>query len=265
MARIRTLKPEFWTDEKIVALSYETRLFFQGMWNFADDCGHIENEPLRLKLQILPNDPVDATEQIKALVDAGLVEKRSGCLLIPNFGKHQRIDKESRCRFSEDSTKPLRGRREPSSTPRKKKPRKGREGKGEEWKGRENSPNGLSDESARKPTDDQTWVNAQVEKLAPLISSGEVSTRQAFEDIFNFAFEANGKGPSDPLNAAKFILVAYLRAVEGRAPRRDEWPLMGKLVKEYGKRSFTGFAEAIAKTPEDWFRYARGVLREKAS
>lgn len=137
MARIRTLKPEFWTDEKIVALPYETRLFFQGMWNFADDCGHIENEPLRLKLQILPNDPVDATEQIKALVDAGLVEERSGCLLIPGFERHQRIDKESRCRFSEDSTKPLRGRRESSTTPRKKKPRKGREGNGEEGNGGE--------------------------------------------------------------------------------------------------------------------------------
>lgn len=137
MARIRTLKPEFWTDEKIVTLPYETRLFFQGMWNFADDCGHIENEPLRLKLQILPHDPVDASEQIKALVDAGLVEQRSGCLLIPGFEKHQRIDKASSCRFPEDSTKPLRGRRDTSSTPRNKKPRKGREGNGKEGKGGE--------------------------------------------------------------------------------------------------------------------------------
>lgn len=30
MARIRTIKPDFWTDEKLVKLSMEARLFFIG-------------------------------------------------------------------------------------------------------------------------------------------------------------------------------------------------------------------------------------------
>ena len=40
MARIRTIKPEFWTDEKVVTLPFEARLLFIGMWNFCDDEGY---------------------------------------------------------------------------------------------------------------------------------------------------------------------------------------------------------------------------------
>ena len=39
MARIRTIKPEFWIDDVIVELPFETRLLFIGIWNFADDAG----------------------------------------------------------------------------------------------------------------------------------------------------------------------------------------------------------------------------------
>lgn len=132
MARIRTTKPEFWTDEKIVNLPYETRLFFMGLWSFADDCGHVEDEPLRLKLQILPNDDVDAKKLIETLISVGIVKRLRGCLSIVNFQKHQKIDRPSTCRFDEDSTKPPRKRRERSESPPS---RKGREGNGREGKG----------------------------------------------------------------------------------------------------------------------------------
>ena len=39
MARIRTVKPDIWTDEKFVELSPLARLLFIGLWNFADDEG----------------------------------------------------------------------------------------------------------------------------------------------------------------------------------------------------------------------------------
>ena len=42
MARIRTIKPEFWEDEKIGKLPIPCRLFFIGCWNFADDFGVIK-------------------------------------------------------------------------------------------------------------------------------------------------------------------------------------------------------------------------------
>lgn len=138
MARIRTVKPEFWTDLKVVTLSPFARLLFMGMWNFADDCGHIEDEPLQLKLQILPNDAVDASGLVEELMDVGLVKRLTGCLEIVNFNRHQRIDHPSTCRFAEHSVKAPRGRTkspEPSKTPRS-----GREGKGVERKGKKPSP-----------------------------------------------------------------------------------------------------------------------------
>ena len=59
MARIRYLKPDFFKDEDLATLPYEVRLFFAGLWNFADKAGRLEDRPLRLKAEIFPYDNVD--------------------------------------------------------------------------------------------------------------------------------------------------------------------------------------------------------------
>jgi len=46
MARIRTIKPEFWTDGDMFKLSRDARLFYIGLWNFCDDNGVIEHDPV---------------------------------------------------------------------------------------------------------------------------------------------------------------------------------------------------------------------------
>ena len=56
MARIRTIKPEFWEDEKLVMLPLGCRLFFIGTWNFADDLGVLRYNPVLLKSRIFPLD-----------------------------------------------------------------------------------------------------------------------------------------------------------------------------------------------------------------
>lgn len=53
MARIRTVKPEFWTDEKIVECSIPARLLFIGLFNFADDKGCLERSPKRIKIVVV--------------------------------------------------------------------------------------------------------------------------------------------------------------------------------------------------------------------
>lgn len=45
MARIRTIKPEFWRSPDIMALSYFQRLLFIGLWNLADDYGRGHYDP----------------------------------------------------------------------------------------------------------------------------------------------------------------------------------------------------------------------------
>lgn len=105
MARIRTIKPEFWTDEKIVTLPYEVRLFFIGMWNFADDEGYLEDQPERLRMQVLPGDEIDAVAVVDLLVAAELVERvevEGGrtALRVGGFAKHQVISNPSKSRIS---------------------------------------------------------------------------------------------------------------------------------------------------------------------
>lgn len=71
MARIRTIKPMFWVNEDIVALPFEYRLLFIGLWNFADDEGFMKYKPAQIKLQVFPGDDVNITAGIKALSNRG--------------------------------------------------------------------------------------------------------------------------------------------------------------------------------------------------
>lgn len=99
MARIRTIKPEFWTDEKIVECSFEARLMFIGMFNFADDKGNLVRSPKRIKMQIFPADMIDCEPLIKELSQAGLISEYSVSgveyIHIDGFSKHQKINRPS--------------------------------------------------------------------------------------------------------------------------------------------------------------------------
>jgi len=67
MARIRSLKPDFFKDEDLATLSFDVRLFFAGLWNFADKAGRLEDRPLRLKAEIFPYDDVDVKNCLDSL------------------------------------------------------------------------------------------------------------------------------------------------------------------------------------------------------
>lgn len=105
MARIRTIKPEFWTDSIIVQLPYVARLLYVGMWNFADDEGALWDEPDRIKLQILPADDVDIEGLIDLLVATGRLSRcTSGdgreYLQIEKFLEHQKVQHASPSRIT---------------------------------------------------------------------------------------------------------------------------------------------------------------------
>jgi hypothetical protein len=110
MARIRTIKPEFWIDEKIVDLSAFARLLFIGMWNFADDQGFIDYKPRRIKMQVFPADDVDVQALLDELLAAGRVVAHLSpigpVLRIVNW-HHQRVDKPARERFAENELQPF--------------------------------------------------------------------------------------------------------------------------------------------------------------
>ena len=103
MARIRTIKPEFWTDEKVVELSAFARLLFIGLWNFCDDEGRMVYSPKRIKMQVFPADSLDISELFGELRRASLITvydvENVEYLQVSNFAKHQKVDKRSPSKY----------------------------------------------------------------------------------------------------------------------------------------------------------------------
>lgn len=62
MARIRTVKPEFWTSEQVVECSPIARLMFIGMWNFCDDAGNHPASFKTLKMEVFPGDEISLAQ-----------------------------------------------------------------------------------------------------------------------------------------------------------------------------------------------------------
>lgn len=97
MARIRTIKPEFWTDGDMLKLSRDARLFYIGLWNFTDDNGILEYDPISIKARIFPNDRVFIGKLLEELIKINKVlvyevEKRQ-YIFIKSLANHQVIDR----------------------------------------------------------------------------------------------------------------------------------------------------------------------------
>lgn len=131
MARIRTIKPDFWTDEKLTECSMSARLLFIGMFNFADDNGNLPASAKKLKMQIFPADSLDCQPLLNELIAHGVIMEYSVSgdkyLNICGFKKHQVINRPSSTSIPEPSN-------EDSVSAHVELP-DGREGKGKEGKG----------------------------------------------------------------------------------------------------------------------------------
>ena len=81
MPRRRMIKPEFFTDEKVISLPIPARLLFIGMWNHADDEGIFKDSPIQLKVQVFPADETIDLNVIKTYIALMIDQK----LLIPGL------------------------------------------------------------------------------------------------------------------------------------------------------------------------------------
>ncbi len=166
MARIRSIRPEFWSDEKIVECSAWARLLFIGLWNFADDHGRMEYSATRLKLQIFPADQLEIEPLIQELRGRTMVllytVDNRHYLQITNFSKHQKVDHpgQSRCPAPPDNSRGLANPRESSRVlaPEKEKERereKEKEPEKEKVKSAVTPPASPARASFQKPTLEQ--------------------------------------------------------------------------------------------------------------
>ena len=100
MPRIRTIKPDFWTDEKLTECSLSARLLFIGTWNFADDNGNLDRSAKQIKARVFPVDNLDCEPLIVELLAKELLieyEYEGRLYLhIQGFNKHQLINRPSK-------------------------------------------------------------------------------------------------------------------------------------------------------------------------
>jgi hypothetical protein len=105
--RIRSIKPEFWTDKKISSMTYFNRLLFISLWNLADDDGRFKSDPRIIKGALYPLDETTTPESIEVglreLSGSGRVvlyeidEEKYG--QVCNFSEHQVINKPSKSKI----------------------------------------------------------------------------------------------------------------------------------------------------------------------
>lgn len=141
MARIRTIKPEFWTSEQIVECSMSARLLFIGLWNFCDDNGVHPYTIKTIKMEVFPGDEIKLStieNWMNELEKNGLIktyhidDKRY--LLVTGW-QHQKIDRPNPkhplpIKFDDDSTNDHRYIDEQSPPEGKGRESKGRDSKG---------------------------------------------------------------------------------------------------------------------------------------
>jgi hypothetical protein len=107
MARIRSIKPEFWVSEQVTACEIPARLTFIGLWTFSDDEGRHPASIQRLRLEVFPGDAnislADVEGWVNQLRTQGLVVQydgqEHGMLWQITGWHHQRIPKASVSKF----------------------------------------------------------------------------------------------------------------------------------------------------------------------
>lgn len=144
MARIRTIKPDFWTDDVIADLDPLAMLLYIGMWNFADDEGYLKDSVGQLRRQIFPDRGFDVAGALDVLLDRGRVVRMDSdqgrILYLPKLLANQKIAHPTPTKFT--GIRPLGSPPEDSralvKTP-EASALKGGEGKGMEGRGREDA------------------------------------------------------------------------------------------------------------------------------
>lgn len=118
MGRIRSIKPEFPQSESMGKISRDARLLFIMLWTIVDDEGRTRAASRMLASLLFPFDddaPELIEEWLNELEDTGAIVRYvvdgSTYLYLPNWLKHQKIDKATKSRlpeFREELARPRR-------------------------------------------------------------------------------------------------------------------------------------------------------------
>lgn len=94
MARARTVRPEFFSNELLAECSMAARLAFVGLWTLADREGRLEDRPKRIGALLFPYDrDIDVNKLLDELQSRGFIQRYDAggirVVSVTSFVKHQ--------------------------------------------------------------------------------------------------------------------------------------------------------------------------------
>lgn len=183
MARIRSIKPEFWSSDNVVECSTNARLLFIGLWNFCDDKGRHTYSPKQIKALVFPSDDF-AVNAIRDMLDElsrnGLIKRYAvdGKEYFYVTGwHHQRIDKPQKPKFPEPPQDNSKNDPRPLATDRNTEGRGSGEDKSPSLRSGERPPAKNDKRETSKTTLGETWSPDADDVLAATaagLSAGEI-------------------------------------------------------------------------------------------
>jgi hypothetical protein len=109
VARIRSIKPEFWKSQAIAQLDFFTRLVFIGLWTYVDDNGVGIDHFRLIAAELFPLEEDlasvarDVRESLASLEAAGRITRYAvdgkQYLAVTNWSEHQKIDRPNKPRY----------------------------------------------------------------------------------------------------------------------------------------------------------------------
>lgn len=232
MARIRTIKPEFWTDEDMSEVSEAACLLAIGLLNYADDEGYFNANPKLIKAAIFPireqsgSIPV-LMRELSSVGYISLFSSHDGKIygLVNNFAKHQVINKAKKSIIRDLCTLPYEYGSDTEVLPPGKE-RKGKEGKGKTPHIGDEKNQPVDNSGGEEP--DPHATNFVIDGYAPPGGSGSLgkfTMPDSWTPDPDFTKRAalwgvNLKTDVTPFELADFI--TYWKA-EGKAFHHDQW------------------------------------------
>lgn len=146
--RIRQVRPELWSDEKVGPLADNVTLFYIGLWNLSDDAGWLVWVPAQAGALLYPYKAKGKREReiVKWLAALEKAERvriyACGCVEIPTLPAHQRVSGVQSTKVRDAHTQHpnvlLSDKQEPLTDPDKQSPLSDspvEEGRGRERRG----------------------------------------------------------------------------------------------------------------------------------
>lgn len=271
MARIRSVHPAVFTDERWVQCSPLARIFFVGLWTDSDDQGVFEWRPVQLKMRLLPADNVAPSELLDELAAVDLI-RRFDVNGIPygavrDFQKWQRPKKP---RAVHPITPEIRVFVGDPDAPTADLFGTGGErgGTGGEKSPQMESEDGIGGGSRTRAGEDIAQIAEEVWQDSPGVARGR-STKSKVEDALRAAAK-RGKN----LQAVRAGLQAFYASPDAtkeggkyaagvhRVIQGDRWesfaPKVSHIDAEASRRMWRSQMADWMEAPEIWDRHARG-------